>query len=60
VNVRIVQTGFEVRPRVPAVEAAEDAIDFYARPDHTMIFRVHVDAGHEGYANGALAGDVYS
>src|SRR5260370_19055403 len=49
-----------MRPSVSTVQAAEDAIDFYPCPDHTMIVGVHYDAGHEGYANGALAGDVHS
>ena len=39
--------------------AAEDAIDFYPCPDNTMIVGVHDDAGHEGYADGALPGDVH-
>ena len=60
VNVRIVQTGLKVRPSVPAVEAAEDAVNFYPSKDSTMIVGVHDDAGHKGYANGALPGDVYS
>jgi hypothetical protein len=58
VNVRVIQTRLEVRPTVSAVEAAEDAIDFYPGPDDTMIVGVHDDAGQEGYANGALPGDV--
>jgi hypothetical protein len=58
VNVRVIQTRLEVRPTVSTVEAAEDAIDFYPGPDDTMIVGVHDDAGHEGYANGALPGDV--
>src|SRR5437762_9492546 len=59
-NIRVIQTRLKVRPSVPTVEAAEDAIDFYPCPDNTMIVGIHDDAGHEGYANGALPGDVYS
>src|SRR6266481_5217780 len=59
-NIRVVQTRLEVRPGVSAVQAAEDAIDFHPCPDHSMIVGVHYDAGHEGYANGALPGDVHS
>jgi hypothetical protein len=58
VNIRVIQTRLEVRPSVSTVQAAEDAIDFYPCPDHTMIVGVHYDAGHEGGANGALPGDV--
>jgi hypothetical protein len=43
---------------VPAVEAAEDAVDFYPCPDKTMIVGVHDDARHEGYANDAFPGAV--
>src|SRR6266478_1137683 len=60
VNVRIIQTRLKVRPSVSTVEAAEDAIDFYPCPDNIMIVGVHYDAGHEGYADGALPGDVHS
>jgi len=59
VNVRIVQTGLKVRPSVPAVEAAEDAVNFYPRKDNKMIVRVDVDTGHKGRANRALPGDVH-
>src|SRR5580704_13306192 len=60
VNVRIIQTPFKVRPSVPTVEAAKDAVNFYPCPDNTMIAGVDDDAGDEGGANGALAGEVYS
>ena len=55
-----VQTRLEVRPRVPTVEAAEDAVNFDPRPDNAMIVGVHDDAGHKGCANGALPGEVYT
>src|SRR5271155_4689566 len=60
VNVRVVQTRLEVRPSVPTVEAAEDAVNFNPCPDNPMIVGVHDDAGDEGSANRALAGEVYS
>src|SRR6266481_4320054 len=60
VNIRVIQTRLEVRPSVSTVQAAEDAVDFHPCPDHTMIVGVHDDAGHEGYANRALPGDVHS
>src|SRR6516165_1030166 len=59
VNVRIVQTGLKVRPGVPTVAAAEDAVDFYPGPNHSMIVGVDDEAGHEGFANRTLAGGVY-
>src|SRR5437763_6754922 len=39
VNVRIIQTRLEVRPRIPTVHAAEDAINFHPSPDNTMIIQ---------------------
>ena len=58
VNVRVIQTRLEVRPGVPAVHAAEDAVDFHPGPDDTMIVGVDDEAGHEGYADRAFRGDV--
>jgi hypothetical protein len=52
------QTRLKVRPSVPTVQAAENAINFYPCPHNSMIVRVDYDARHEGYANGALPGDV--
>jgi len=59
VNVRVVQTRLEVRPRIPAVEAAKDAVNFDRRPDNAVIVGVDDDGGHEGYANRTLRGDLY-
>jgi hypothetical protein len=59
VNVRVIQTGLEVRPRFPAVEAAEDAVDFHPGPDDTMVVGIDDEAGHEGNTDRALPGDVY-
>src|SRR5208282_91971 len=60
VNVRIIQTRLKVRPSIPTVEAAEDAVNFHPRPDHAMIVGVDDDAGDEGCADRALPGEVYS
>ena len=59
-NIRVIQTRLKVRPCVSTVEAAEDAINFHPCPDHAMIVGVCYDAGHEGYADGALPRDVHS
>src|SRR3954452_5566311 len=48
-----------MRPIVPAVQAAEHAIDLDSGPDDTMILRINQDAGDEGSANRTFAGDVY-
>ena len=59
-NIRVIQIRLKVRLSVSIVQTAEDAIDFDPSSDNTMIVGVHDDAGHEGYANGALPGDVHS
>src|SRR2546425_1086149 len=53
VDIRIIQTRLDVRPGVSAIQAAEDAVNFYPCPDHARIVRVHHDAGHEGCADRA-------
>jgi hypothetical protein len=58
VNVRIIQTCLKVRPTVPAVQAAEYAVDLHSGPDDPMIVGVDDDAGDEGGADRAFAGDV--
>src|SRR4051794_38563261 len=49
-----------MRPSVPTVQAAEDAVNFHPCPDNARIVGVHNNAGHEGRANGALPGEVDS
>lgn len=58
-DVRVVQSRFQVRPGVSAIHAAEHAVDFYRSPDDTMIVGIDHDAGHEGDADRALLSDVH-
>jgi len=49
-NVRIIQTRLKVRPTVPAVQAAEHAVDLHSGPDDTMI----VGVNRSGFAGGCV------
>src|SRR5438067_723904 len=58
VNVRVIQTRLEASPGIPAVHAAEDAVDFHPCPNDTVIVGIDDEAGHEGYADRTLRCDV--
>jgi hypothetical protein len=45
VNVRVIQTRLQVRPRIPAIQAAEDAVNFYPCPHYSTIVGIRDDAG---------------